>query len=92
MLSRVKSKKFLKILSVCAVMLCVFSAFAVTAAAEGENEVDVASIVSSSFGDVASDMTSVVTSILPIALGLIGLVLAIFFGIKLFKKFTGKAG
>lgn len=40
---------------------------------------------------VANDMTGVVTSILPVALPIIGAVLVVCFGIKIFKKIAGRA-
>ena len=40
---------------------------------------------------VGSDMSGMITKVLPIALGIIGAIMVITFGIKLFKKFTGKA-
>lgn len=51
----------------------------------------VTSALSSSFTEMGTTMSGMITTILPIALGLIGAVLAINFGIKLFKKVTGKA-
>ncbi len=39
---------------------------------------------------VANDMKGSIVSILPICLGVVGAVLVITFGIKIFKKFTGK--
>ena len=40
---------------------------------------------------VASDMTGMITSLLPIALGVVGTGLAVMFGIKYFKKLTNRA-
>lgn len=40
---------------------------------------------------VGSDMSGMITKVLPIALGIVGAIMVITFGIKLFKKFTGKA-
>lgn len=40
---------------------------------------------------IGSDMSGMITKVLPIALGIIGAIMVIAFGIKLFKKFTGKA-
>lgn len=39
---------------------------------------------------VASDMTGVITSVLPVALSVVGAVLVITFGIRIFKKITGR--
>lgn len=40
---------------------------------------------------MAGDMTGVVTDVIPIALGIVGAVMVVTFGIKIFKKLTGKA-
>lgn len=40
--------------------------------------------------DMGDQMTGMITTALPIALGLVGAVLAITFGIRLFKKLTGR--
>ena len=40
---------------------------------------------------VGSDMTGIVADVLPIALPIIGSILVITFGIKIFKKITGKS-
>lgn len=61
------------------------------AAAEDFSAVDVGGAVTDGFGGVANDMLGMITDILPIALAIIGAVLAITFGIKFFKKLTGRA-
>ena len=40
---------------------------------------------------IGSDMSGMIAKVLPIALGIVGAIMVITFGIKLFKKFTGKA-
>lgn len=40
---------------------------------------------------VSNDLTATVTGVLPIALGIVGAVMVIVFGVKIFKKLTGKA-
>lgn len=40
---------------------------------------------------IATDMTSTVGSVVPIAVGIIGSVMVVIFGVKLFKKLTGRA-
>ena len=40
---------------------------------------------------IGSDMSGMITKVLPSALGIVGAIMVITFGIKLFKKFTGKA-
>lgn len=43
------------------------------------------------FNSIASDIGSVITAIVPIALGIVGAGLVLVFGIKWFKKLTNKA-
>lgn len=50
----------------------------------------VADAVTSGLKTVATDMQGTITSILPVALGVVGAVLVVTFGIKIFKKITGK--
>lgn len=60
---------------------------------------DGASTVASSASDalvsgltqVGTDMSGMITKVLPIGLGIVGAVMVITFGIKIFKKVTGKA-
>lgn len=41
--------------------------------------------------DVGTQMSGMITKVLPIGLGIVAAVMVITFGIKLFKKVTGKA-
>ena len=54
-----------------------------TAAASGVNEA-----LTSALSTVASDLTGVISSVLPIAAPVVGAGLVVTFGIKVFKKFT----
>ncbi|WP_411335162.1 major coat protein [Ruminococcus gauvreauii] len=47
--------------------------------------------LTSSFTEVGSSITGVIGSVLPIALPIIGGILVVTVGIKVFKKVTGKA-
>lgn len=47
--------------------------------------------LSTGLTSVASEMTSMIQTMLPIALGVVGVGLAVTFGIKYFKKLTNKA-
>lgn len=61
------------------------------AAASGtETAVDMAKVVSDGLTSVASDMTGVISAIVPIALGIVGAVMVVTFGIKIFKRLTGR--
>ena len=47
--------------------------------------------LSTAFTSISSDLTSTMTTILPIALGVLGMGIVIMFGVKWFKKITNKA-
>ena len=50
-----------------------------------------AQAISDGLTTVAGDMTSIVSDVVPIALGIVGTVMVVTFGIKLFRKLTGRA-
>lgn len=54
-------------------------------------ESDLATAMSTAFSKVATDVNGYIGSALPVALGIVGTVLAITIGVKVFKKITGKA-
>ena len=58
-------------------------------AAEGANPLVEA--MKTAFTSVAGDCTSAISTVLPIGLGIVGTVMVVTFGIKVFKKLTGKA-
>ena len=84
-------KKISKRLLVC--MLSVISALcmsvAVFAESGGGSGTGGTAVVSAMTG-VANDMTSTATSIIPIALGVVGISMVLVFGIKIFKKIYNK--
>lgn len=45
----------------------------------------------SSLTEIGTNMSGTITAVLPIALGLIGTMMVVTFGVKLFKKLTNKA-
>lgn len=59
-------------------------------AAEGVGMSDIVSTMSSSFSTVADNALAVVKAGLPYGLTIVGTVLAITIGMKVFKKITGK--
>lgn len=84
-------KRKLSLLCFSAVMLLMCS---VPVLASGETDSSLSTVetaLESSFKSVGSSMTSVVGKILPIALPIMGAVVLIGFGIKIFKKISGKA-
>lgn len=52
----------------------------------------ISSILTTAFGDMAAELLDTVIAVLPILLPIVGSMAAVGFGIKLFKKLTGKAG
>lgn len=56
-----------------------------------ESTPSISDTLTTSFTSVASDITSGIQAVLPIALGIVGTVMVIMFGIKIFKKLTNKA-
>lgn len=49
---------------------------------------DIMTAISNSGADIQSSVSSLVATVVPIALGIMGLVMAITIGIRLFKKLT----
>ncbi len=47
--------------------------------------------LTTAFTDVASNCTEAIGNVLPIGLGVVGAVMVVVFGLKVFKKITGKA-
>lgn len=54
-------------------------------------DVNLSSAMSTAFNNISTDINGYIGSALPVALGIVGTVLAITVGIKVFKKITGKA-
>jgi len=60
--------------------------------AEGATGTDaVKTAMTESFTKIGTDIQGTITDVLPIALGILGAIMVITFGIKIFKKLTGKA-
>lgn len=51
----------------------------------------VESALTTAFTTIASQLSSVATSVAPIALGIIGISTVVIFGIKLYKRITNRA-
>ena len=64
--------------------LCGISAFA------EETDSSIEDVMESSFSSVGDSLVAMVGTILPIALGILSVVLVVTFGIKIFKKIIGK--
>ena len=52
----------------------------------------ISTALTTSFGTIGSELTGIISSVLPIALPIIGGVMVVVVGIKIFKKITYKAG
>lgn len=57
----------------------------------GSGTSSVITALSTAFQSIAGDLTSVITTIAPIALGIVGAGLVLVFGVKWFKRLTNKA-
>lgn len=54
--------------------------------AESSGNSGVISALTTAFTSIASDFTSTVTAVLPIALGVVGMIMVVRFGIRFFKR------
>lgn len=90
MLAKLKTK-----ISVWISVMC-FSALAfcvlVFAEETGGSTVDVSSLIGTAATAAVGQANSTLTTLIPIVLGLIGTVIAVKLGIRLFKSFTNRAG
>lgn len=74
-----KGRIAVAMMSIMAIMVCSLNAFAESAGTAN-------SAVTSAMTTVANDMVATGNSIIPIALGVVGLAIVVVFGIRLFKK------
>lgn len=58
---------------------------------ESTGQTAIVNALSTAFTSIASDLTSVITTIAPIALGIVGAGMVLVFGVKWFKRLTNKA-
>lgn len=58
---------------------------------EGSGTSAIVTALTTAFTSITSDIQSAFTSILPIALGVLGFGIVVTLGIKMFKKIVGKA-
>lgn len=63
----------------------------VIAALESTGQSGIVSALSTAFQSIASDLATVITTIAPIALGIVGAGMVLVFGVKWFKRLTNKA-
>ena len=57
----------------------------------GSGQSSIVTALSTAFQSIASDLTTVITTIAPIALGIVGAGMVLVFGVKWFKRLTNKA-
>lgn len=60
-------------------------------ALESSGQSSIVSALSTAFQSIAGDLTTVITTIAPIALGIVGAGMVLVFGVKWFKRLTNKA-
>ena len=60
-------------------------------ALESSGQSSIVQALSTAFTSIASDLTTVITTIAPIALGIVGAGMVLVFGVKWFKRLTNKA-
>lgn len=60
-------------------------------ALESSGQSSIVSALSTAFESIAGDLTTVITTIAPIALGIVGAGMVLVFGVKWFKRLTNKA-
>ena len=60
-------------------------------AGAGSGSSTIVTALSTAFTSIAADLTSVITTIAPIALGIVGAGMVLVFGVKWFKRLTNKA-
>jgi hypothetical protein len=53
--------------------------------------VDVTTALQTGLTSIGTGMTGVISDVIPIALGIVGAVLVVKFGVKLFRSLTGRA-
>lgn len=70
--------------------MAVYSLFSLIGGEGGSASSGVISALSSGFSSIASDLGSVITTIAPIALGIVGAGMVLVFGVKWFKRLTNK--
>lgn len=68
-----------------------YDALIVCGNASGSGTSSVVSTLSTAFQSIASDLTTTITTIAPIALGIVGAGIVLVFGVKWFKRLTNKA-
>lgn len=89
MLTGLKEKlgSFISIMCISVMSFCMLA----FAGETGGSNVDVSSLIGTAATNAVSQANSTISTLIPIVLGLIGTVIAVRLGIKLFKSFTNRA-
>lgn len=59
--------------------------------AESTGVAGIQEALTTAFTDVSTNVMSTITNVLPVALGIVGAVMVVTIGIKIFKRFSAKA-
>lgn len=71
-------------------MACVFALFTVPAFAESTGSSGITSAMTTAFGTIASDAMSLISAVIPVALPILGAIVLVTIGIRMFRKITGR--
>ena len=71
-------------------VLCVMMSLAIPAFAEGAGTSGINTAVTTALGTVQSDALSLIAAVLPYALAIMGAIIVVMVGIRVFKRVAGK--
>lgn len=71
-------------------MVVVFAVSAVPAFAESTGSSGITSAMTTAFSTIASDAMSLISSVIPVALPILGAIVLVTIGIRMFRKITGR--
>jgi len=80
-------KRIKKIVSIATITMIASAITAIVASADNSSAT---AAMNTAFTSIAGDITATMTSVLPIALGIVGMIIVIRFGIKWFKSLVGR--
>lgn len=84
------SRKMFRLTSIMAVLMMVLVIGASAEDAPAASTSQVTSALTSALSSTANDVMSTITTLLPVALGVVGAFIAVKLGIKFFKQVTGR--
>lgn len=89
-LRKLARNKKVAIIPVLSVMVCALCAVGAHAEGETTGSAGVASAVTSALQQTSNDALSIISSVLPYALAIVGAVLVVTIGVRVFKKISGR--